>query len=184
MIKFWWRSGSRIWIRIATLVRRALAGVCTVPVLLVPHRLERRCKLDGNEVVRETVWLVMSLRWDWWRPVSHETLIGDCFSCCVSSQLMPGQTSSFSCVTSTVAWRDTIRYMHVHQPFHRHSLLVSSLEHNNVKFAIRTLWLMRTVRARRWLAGRLRFNGAFNTFQIIILYDYNLSQKLIFLHSL
>jgi len=39
MIKFWWRSGSRIWIRIririATLVRRVLAEVCTVPVLLV-----------------------------------------------------------------------------------------------------------------------------------------------------
>jgi len=45
MIKFWWRSGSgiriRIWIRIririrvATLVRRALAEVCTVPVLVV-----------------------------------------------------------------------------------------------------------------------------------------------------
>jgi len=39
-IKFWWRSGSRpdadqirIRIRIATLVRRALAEVCTVPVL-------------------------------------------------------------------------------------------------------------------------------------------------------
>ena len=37
MIKFQWRSGSRIriGIRIATLVRRALAEVCTVPVLLV-----------------------------------------------------------------------------------------------------------------------------------------------------
>ena len=37
MFKFWWRSGSRIriWIRIATLVRRALAEVGTVPVLLV-----------------------------------------------------------------------------------------------------------------------------------------------------
>ena len=39
MIKFWWRSGSgiriRIRIRIATLVRRALAEVCTDPVLLV-----------------------------------------------------------------------------------------------------------------------------------------------------
>jgi len=38
-IKFWWRYGSRI--RIATLVRRALAEVCTVPVYLViirPHR--------------------------------------------------------------------------------------------------------------------------------------------------
>jgi len=36
MVKFWWRSGSRIRIRIriATLVRRALAEVCTVPVLL------------------------------------------------------------------------------------------------------------------------------------------------------
>ena len=35
MIKFWWRSGS--WIRIVTLVRRALAKVCTVLVLLVMH---------------------------------------------------------------------------------------------------------------------------------------------------
>jgi len=41
MIKFWWRSGSRIRVRIririphATLIRRALAEVCTVPVLLV-----------------------------------------------------------------------------------------------------------------------------------------------------
>jgi len=35
MIKFWWRSGSRIRIRIVTLVRRALAVVCTVSVLLV-----------------------------------------------------------------------------------------------------------------------------------------------------
>jgi len=34
-IKFWWLSGSRIRIRIATLVRRALAEVGTVPVLLV-----------------------------------------------------------------------------------------------------------------------------------------------------
>jgi len=32
-IKFWWRFGSRI--RIATLVRRALAEICTVSVLLV-----------------------------------------------------------------------------------------------------------------------------------------------------
>jgi len=37
MVKFWWRSGSQIWIRIriAALVRRALTEVCTVPVLLV-----------------------------------------------------------------------------------------------------------------------------------------------------
>jgi len=38
MIKFWWRFGSRIRIdiriRIATLVSRALAEVCIVPVLL------------------------------------------------------------------------------------------------------------------------------------------------------
>jgi len=36
-IKFWWRSGIQIQIRIATLVRCALAEVCTVPVLLVVH---------------------------------------------------------------------------------------------------------------------------------------------------
>ena len=41
MVKFWWRSGSRIGIRIqirihiAMLVRCALVEVCTVPVLLV-----------------------------------------------------------------------------------------------------------------------------------------------------
>ena len=35
MIKFWWRSGWQIWIRIATLVRCALVQVCTLPVLLV-----------------------------------------------------------------------------------------------------------------------------------------------------
>jgi len=36
-IKFWWRSGSRIriWIRVVALVRRALAEIWTVPVLLV-----------------------------------------------------------------------------------------------------------------------------------------------------
>ena len=32
MVKFWWQSGSQI--RIATLVKRALAEVCTVPVFL------------------------------------------------------------------------------------------------------------------------------------------------------
>jgi len=37
MIKFWWQSGSQI--RIATLVRHALAEVCTVPVLLVGNRV-------------------------------------------------------------------------------------------------------------------------------------------------
>jgi len=41
MIKFWWRSGSRIRIRISTLVRRALEGKCTVPVLLVNNELLR-----------------------------------------------------------------------------------------------------------------------------------------------
>ena len=39
MVKFWWRSGSwiriRVWIHIATLVSCALVEVCTVPVLLV-----------------------------------------------------------------------------------------------------------------------------------------------------
>jgi len=33
MITFWWQSRSRI--HITTLVRRALAQVCTVPVVLV-----------------------------------------------------------------------------------------------------------------------------------------------------
>jgi len=37
MVVFWWQSGSwiQIWIHIMTLVRRALAEVFTVPVLLV-----------------------------------------------------------------------------------------------------------------------------------------------------
>jgi len=35
MIKFWWRSRSQIRIRVTTLVRRTLAEVCTVAVLLV-----------------------------------------------------------------------------------------------------------------------------------------------------
>ena len=49
MIKFWWRCGSRIriWIRIririATLVRRALAEVCIVPVVLAFLYLVLRC---------------------------------------------------------------------------------------------------------------------------------------------
>jgi len=41
MIKFWWRSGSRIRIRVATLARRALAEECTVPVLLVNNEILR-----------------------------------------------------------------------------------------------------------------------------------------------
>jgi len=47
IIKFWWRSGSgiqiglRIRIRFATLVRRILTEVCTVPVLLVVDELVR-----------------------------------------------------------------------------------------------------------------------------------------------
>ena len=45
MIKFWWRSGSGIqtWIQIhiTTLVRRTLAEVCTVPVLLVDFVLAK-----------------------------------------------------------------------------------------------------------------------------------------------
>jgi len=36
-IKFWWRCRWRIWIRIATLVRRALAEVSTAPVFLGVH---------------------------------------------------------------------------------------------------------------------------------------------------
>ena len=41
IIKFWWRSGSRMRIRIgiATVARRALAEVCAVPVLLVDDEL-------------------------------------------------------------------------------------------------------------------------------------------------
>jgi len=35
MVKFWWRFRSRILIRIATLVRRVLTEVCTVPMLVI-----------------------------------------------------------------------------------------------------------------------------------------------------
>jgi len=35
MLKFWWRSGSQMRIRIMTLVRHASVEVCTVPVLLL-----------------------------------------------------------------------------------------------------------------------------------------------------
>ena len=48
MIKFWFRSRLeiRIWIRIATLVRRALAEVCTVSVLLVFHLIKTTVKMN------------------------------------------------------------------------------------------------------------------------------------------
>jgi len=42
MINFWWQSGLWIQIRTTTLVRRALAEVCTLPVLLVYFRWEKR----------------------------------------------------------------------------------------------------------------------------------------------
>jgi len=47
-IKFRWRSGSRIriCIRIATLIRRALAEVCTAPVLLL---LKSSCRYFFSE---------------------------------------------------------------------------------------------------------------------------------------
>jgi len=55
MIKCWWRSRSRIriqiQIRIATPVRRALAEVCTVPVLLVTACFYR---LDALPVAQPT----------------------------------------------------------------------------------------------------------------------------------
>jgi len=50
MIKFWWRSRLqiRIWIqiRITTLVRRALAEVCTVSVLPVFHLIKTTVKMN------------------------------------------------------------------------------------------------------------------------------------------
>jgi len=63
MNKFQWRSGSRI--RIATLVRRDLAEVCTVPVLLVDHVPKRQI----SEYVRLSVhpsrdgWTTRRTRW-------------------------------------------------------------------------------------------------------------------------
>jgi len=68
MIKFWWRSrsGIRIWICIATLVRRALAEVCTLPVLLIIIRPHRRstyvdaayCYRPSSVVCRSVGWSV------------------------------------------------------------------------------------------------------------------------------
>jgi len=43
MIKFWWRSESRILIWTAILVRRAMAEVCTVAVLLLDAKIYRPC---------------------------------------------------------------------------------------------------------------------------------------------
>jgi len=52
MIKYWWQSGSGIRIRtricIVTLVRRALAEVCTVPVLLVSFTRCTHCILRNK----------------------------------------------------------------------------------------------------------------------------------------
>ena len=61
-IKFWWRSGSWLRIRIATLVRRALAEVRTVPVLLVfvkrltipNYRATVTCQYGGEWWTMET----------------------------------------------------------------------------------------------------------------------------------
>jgi len=53
-IKFWWRSGSRIQIRIrmrigiTTLVRRALAEVCAVPGLLVTYSCRNSFTVIGH----------------------------------------------------------------------------------------------------------------------------------------
>jgi len=61
MVKFWWRSGSRIriqiqiHIRIATLVRRALAEVCTVPELLVECEFVNFSVSDFSEL-RQGAW--------------------------------------------------------------------------------------------------------------------------------
>jgi len=68
MIKFWWRSGSQIqiWIHITTLVRPALAEVCTVPVLLVCNllHLQRLHWISWQcRVLRFFDWQVVSLEW-------------------------------------------------------------------------------------------------------------------------
>ena len=67
MMKFWWRSISRIQIHIATLVRHVLAEVHTVPVLLVfnvlfvARRLSQDlCSLISCEILNE-VFLYVSL---------------------------------------------------------------------------------------------------------------------------
>jgi len=70
-VKFWCRSGSgiririRIRIRIATLIRRALAKVCTVPVLLVlPTTVMLTTSVLG--------WCVSdSITLKWWRRFMH-----------------------------------------------------------------------------------------------------------------
>jgi len=74
MIKFRWRSGSgiRIRIHIATLVRHALAEVCTAQVLLVGHdfALTKRnttLVLSRDQLRYNTrMSLTRTLRKQWW----------------------------------------------------------------------------------------------------------------------
>jgi len=60
MITFWWRSES--WIRIATQVRRALAEVCTVPVLLVYCLLNTLNSITLYGWLRPTLFLLTAER--------------------------------------------------------------------------------------------------------------------------
>ena len=66
MVKFRWRSGSQIRIQIATLVRRALAEVCTVSVLLVHYYMHTYTKIF---VVCKFWFVVLTtgswLQWAW-----------------------------------------------------------------------------------------------------------------------
>jgi len=53
MINFWWQSGLWIQIRTTTLVRRALAEVCTLPVLLVYFRREKRANWYKDKAITD-----------------------------------------------------------------------------------------------------------------------------------
>ena len=60
MIKFWWRSGPWIRIRIATLVRRILVEVCTVQVLLVLYFTTALMLLFNiNQFLLENLWTLV-----------------------------------------------------------------------------------------------------------------------------
>jgi len=54
MIKFWWRSGSEIWIwiGIVTLARCVLVEICIVPVLLVTSSIARSANLPVFNLLR------------------------------------------------------------------------------------------------------------------------------------
>ena len=80
MIKFWWRSRSRI--RIMTLVRCALAEVCIVPILLVGTEIPLTNSTTDYICLSDSwtwaSWLLhLILRGDWWKIF----FMGGCYCC-------------------------------------------------------------------------------------------------------